>query len=93
MSLLKHLNSLFSYRQESGAREDVATLLMAAREDEALRAEIENLLQMPDADRGALIQTAVEEMKLKSESATARAAFAMLGTPEGATAAREALRA
>jgi hypothetical protein len=32
-------------------------------------------------------------MKLKGESATARAAFAMLGTPEGATAAREALRA
>lgn len=92
MSLLKHLKSLFSYREGSGAREDLTTLLMAAREDDELRAEIENLLQMPDRDRGALIQTAVEEMKLKGESASARAAFAMLGTPEGAAVSQKVLR-
>ena len=88
MSFLQRLKSLFFYREGFGAVEDVATLM----ENDALRTDIEALLNMPDSARAALIHTVVEEMKLKGEPSSARAAFAMLSTPEGAAAARQALQ-
>ncbi len=88
MSILKHLKSILYCREENGAIDDVATLILAARENDQLKLEIEKLLAMPDKSRGALIHTAVEEMKLKGEPASVRAAFSMLSTPEGAAAAR-----
>ncbi|MDB4384897.1 hypothetical protein N9Z12_02490 [Opitutaceae bacterium] len=93
MSFLQRLKSLFFCREGFGAVEDVATLMLAARENDALRTDIEALLNMPDSARAALIHTVVEEMKLKGEPSSARAAFAMLSTPEGAAAARQALQA
>ena len=92
MSVFDHLKSILSFREASGALEDIATLMLAARENPELKLEIEGLLSLPDTSRAALVHTAVEEMKMKGEPASVRAAFTLLSTPEGAAAAREALR-
>lgn len=73
----------------SDGREELAELILAAREDPQFKAQVLALLQLPQAQREPLVRTAVEEMRLRNESAETRAAFARLATAEGA---RTALR-
>jgi hypothetical protein len=78
---------------DSGQAIDViATLLQAARDDSVLRRRLEFLLRLPSLQRESLVNTAVEEMRLRRESAADRAAFAALATDAGAAAARRVLK-
>lgn len=73
--------------QVSGEAGDVlARLLMEAQQDARLRAQILFLLKLPLGQRESLVNSALEEMKLRGEPAEIRAAFAVLATDEGARA-------
>lgn len=73
--------------REPDAPEAVARLLLAAREDEALRKRLLFILRAPKLQRESLVNTALHEMALRGESKEDRRAFAALGTDEGARAA------
>jgi len=45
----------------------IATLLLAARSDSALRLRLELLLRLPSLQRESLVNTAVAEMRLRGE--------------------------
>lgn len=92
MKLVDLLKSFLQRPKPDAVTDDLATLIMAAREDESLRKEISDLVGMPDQQRASLVNTAVEEMKLKGEPASIRGAFSILGTPEGAAAVANALK-
>jgi hypothetical protein len=62
----------------------LAQLILAAREDPLFRARVEGVLRLPAAQREALVNTAVHEMRLRGEPAEAQAAFAALASEEGA---------
>lgn len=66
---------------------ELATLLLAARDDAALRRQLLFLLRAPPWQRQSLVNTAIHEMTLRGEPRDARAAFALLVTDEGAKAA------
>ena len=75
-------------RDVSGdAAEVLATLLSAAKEDDAFRRYVLFLLRLPERQRESLVNSAVHEMKLRREPASAIAAFACLATAEGAATA------
>lgn len=79
--------------QVSGAAGDVlARLLLEAAEDARLRTQILFLLNLPPKQRESLVNSAVEEMKLRGEPAEFRAAFAVLATEEGARTARSEMQ-
>lgn len=71
--------------------DSLARLIMAAREDHAFRKRLILVLRLPTSQREPLLNTAVEEMKLRGESAAARQAFATLATEEGAKTALKLL--
>ena len=74
------------------SRADVlATMVMAAREDPAFRKRLVLVLRLPRLQRESLVRTAVDEMRLRGESADVRAAFAALSTDEGARTALQLL--
>lgn len=91
MTFLARVRRWFRSREED-PREVLASLLLAAREDQALRRQVLFVLEAPPLQRASLINTAVHEMTLCGESAAAQAAFAFLATEAGARAAREALQ-
>jgi hypothetical protein len=70
----------------------LATLILAAREDEAFRRRLTFVLRLPPKQREALVRTAVDEMRLQGEPAEARAAFVSVATEEGAAIALRLLR-
>jgi hypothetical protein len=88
---LRSVLKKFVGSEEEDPREVLATLLLAAKADATLRQQIVLLLQTAPAQRESLINTALHQMRLRGESAAACAAFAMLGTEEGAKAALEVL--
>jgi hypothetical protein len=90
MSLLSKLRSLVGPQKEDGL-DEIASLMLAAKEDEKLRNQILFLVRAPAIHRNSLVATALHEMELRGESKGARAAFALLGTEEGARAALELL--
>ncbi|WP_221032063.1 hypothetical protein [Actomonas aquatica] len=69
----------------------LTTLLTAARDDRSLRAQVLMLVRLPDGQREAIVNSAVEEMRLKGEPADIRAAFALLGPADGAQRAADFL--
>ena len=71
--------------------EQLAMLVLAARDDPAFGRQVKMLLALPSLQRASIIHSAVDEMKLKGEPADLRAAFAVLATDEGAAAARDLL--
>lgn len=73
--------------KEDDPHEALARLVRAAEEDEAFRRNLLLLLRAPAAQRESMVNTALHEMVLRGEPKSARAAFAMLATPEGASAA------
>jgi hypothetical protein len=72
---------------EPAVKDALANLVLAAREDEAFRQRVMWILDLPTTQRASLVNSAVEEMKLRGEPAAIRAAFLVLSTPEGANAA------
>jgi len=82
---------LFPARGADDAGDMLASLLMAAQEDPALRSQILALLQVPAAQRESLINSALHEMQLRGEPAAACQAFATLATESGARTARRLL--
>lgn len=70
----------------------LASLLIAARDDEKLRAQILHLSRLPGLQRQSLVNTALHEMMLRGEPSSARAAFSSLASDEGARVAVEFLR-
>ncbi len=90
MSLFPRLRRWFS-GPAGDYREEIARLLLAAREDEAFGRQVRNLLSLPGPQRTALVNTALHEMALRGEPPSLREAFAILATDEGAAAALRVL--
>jgi len=76
--------------RDSGA-DALATLILAAKEDEAFRKRLVSVLRLPRLQREPLVRTAVDEMRLRGEPADVRAAFVTLSTEEGARTALDLL--
>lgn len=74
-------------------RDAIATLLLVAREDPALRRQLLALLHAPALQRTSILNTALHEMELRGEPAAARAAFTVLASDAGAALALRALTA
>ena len=72
----------------SEAGDALARLLLEAAQDARLRAQILFLLNLPPKQRESLVNSALEEMKLRGEAAEFRTAFAVLATDEGAVTPR-----
>jgi hypothetical protein len=90
MSQLSKLRRLFS-GPAGDHREEIARLLIAAREDEAFGQRVRFLLRLPGPQRTSLVNTALHEMTLRGEPQSLREAFAVLATDTGAAAALRAL--
>ena len=73
------------------AGDALARLLREAGHDAGLRTRILFLLKLPAPQRELLVNTALEQMRLRGEPAGVRAAFAVLATDEGARLARDEL--
>ena len=69
-----------------GSADVFARLLLAAKEDPALRDHLRRLLALPEVHRRALINTALHEMALRGEAAALQAGFGALLTPGAAEA-------
>ncbi len=91
LTILPKLNSFISPPNDDGL-DEIALLMLAAKEDETLRKQILFLIQAPATHRRSLVNNALHEMELRGEPESARAAFAILGTDEGAKAALDCLR-
>lgn len=76
---------------DDDTRDALANLLLAAKEDEAFRRQVLLLLRAPSLQRQSRVNTALHEMTLRGEPKSARAAFALLATDEGAKVAMEVL--
>lgn len=72
-------------------REVLARLVLAAREDPDFRTRLLFVLRLPLSQREPLIRTAVDEMRLRGDSAEAQSAFLCLATDEGALTALKLL--
>lgn len=91
MSLLTRIRCwLRPHEDEPG--DVLASLLLAAKDDQAFRRQVLFVLEAPPLQRASLIHSAVHEMTLRGEPAAVRSAFALLATDSGARAAREVLR-
>lgn len=71
----------------------IADLLLVAREDPEIRRRLRAILSLPRLHREPLLNTALEEMALRGEPGSLRAAFAVLIDDEGARRALQALDA
>ena len=74
-------------RRDQAPGDALATLLLAAKEDQEFRRRLEFLLRLPALQRQSLVNTGLHEMEVRGEPAEARAAFAVLATEEGAALA------
>lgn len=90
MTLLSKFRSLFGTNKDDGL-DEITSLMLAAKEDEKLRKQILFLVSAPTIHRQSMVASALDEMKRRGESKCYRAAFALLGTDEGAKAALELL--
>ena len=77
-------------KRETGA-DALATLIVAATEDAEFRRRLISVLRLPQSQRVSLVNTAVDEMRLRGESADVRAAFLTLSTEDGARTALQIL--
>jgi hypothetical protein len=91
---MKRISKLFPAvdRDDLSAADMLATLLLAARDDEKFRRQLELILQLPAAQRESVVNTGLHEMAIRGESAEARAAFAVLATEDGARIAMQMLQ-
>ncbi len=78
---------------EEEPRDVIASLLLAAKDDSALRGQLLFLLSTSSVHRQSLVNAALREMKKQRESDGVQAAFALLATNEGARSALDVLRA
>jgi hypothetical protein len=92
MNLVLQLKRLVS-RHGDDPTDVIARLLISANEDDALRRRMLFLLQSPTMHRQSLVNTALDEMKLRGEPENVRAAFALLATDNGAKIALSILDA
>jgi len=90
MNRLSIFFSAISHHNQSPA-DAFAVLLVAAKEDDEFRRRLEFLLRLPALQRASLVNTGLHEMEVRGESASARAAFAVLATEDGAAIAMRAL--
>jgi len=90
---MSRLSALFSAvsRHDQSPADALATLLVAAKDDEEFRRSLEFLLRLLALQRASLVSTGLHEMEIRGESASARAAFAVLATEDGAAIAMRAL--
>jgi hypothetical protein len=86
MNIVSKIRKAFRDASEDPG-EMLASLLMAAKEDPALRGAILMLVGTAGGQRESMINTALHEMRLRGESAAACAAFATLATEDGAKTA------
>lgn len=90
MSLLdKHQPA--PHQPEGDSGDVLARLLQAAKEDNAFREQVLNILRLPLVQRQSIVNNALHEMELKGEPGSVRQAFAVLATEEGAALARKIL--
>lgn len=92
MRLLGRIRQLFQPR-ERDSTEELAQLLLAARDDEAFRQQLIGWLRAPAWQRQSLLHTALHEMELRGEPPSVRSAFVRLATDEGAKTALAILSA
>jgi hypothetical protein len=91
MNIIAQIRKAFRDAEDEPG-EMLASLLLAAKDDPALRDGILALITAPVGQRESMINTALHEMRLRGESAAACAAFATLATEEGAKAAWRVLQ-
>lgn len=91
MKLIDRLKKACGIQVTVDATDSLATLILAARENDKLKRELKFLLSLPEEQRTPLVLTAVEEMRLKGEPPEICAAFSILATPEGAASAAKAI--
>ena len=84
MKLLARMLGRLQRSQEDAAKDTLASLVLAAREDPAFKQRVMLVLNLPAKDREPLVRTAVEEMERRGEPVDARAAFLALAAPGGA---------
>jgi len=92
MTFLSKAKDLIGGNRTDGL-DEIARLMLAAKEDEKLRRQILFLVQSPATHRKSMVSSALHEMALRGEPEGARAAFALLSTDEGAKAALDILSA
>ena len=92
MSLIDHLRRQLRGEPEDPMQDALATLVVAAREDEAFRQRVLWVLSLPADQREPLVRSAVAEMALRGEPGPIRAAFLSLATEAGAQQAARAIR-
>ena len=84
MKLINFMTSKRRREDTESAVDAFSSLVLAAREDEAFRKQVMLVVRRPAKQRESMVTSAVEEMKLRGESAAIQAAFAALATAEGA---------
>jgi hypothetical protein len=92
MTLVDRMIRKLRGEDESAVQDALASLVLAAREDEAFRQRVMSVLKLPPGQRASLVKSAVAEMKLRGEPAAIRAAFLALANPEGADVAARLIK-
>jgi len=87
MKFLAHIARKLRRNEGDRAREALASLVLAARDDATFRQRGMAVLNLSATQRESIVRTAVEEMERNGEPAAMRAAFLVLATSEGAEAA------
>ncbi len=93
MKLIDRLKKACGIQVTDDATDSLATLILAARENDKLMRKLKFLLSLPEAQRTSLVLTAVEEMKTRGEPPDICEAFSILATVDGAAAADKAIDA
>ena len=91
MKLIDQLKKACGIKISYDATDSLATLILAARENDKLKRELKFLLSLPESQRTPLVLTAVEEMKMRGEPPEICEAFSILATAAGAAAATKAI--
>ena len=91
MKLIDRLKKACGIQVTDDATDSLATLILAARENDKLMRKLKFLLSLPEAQRTSLVLTAVEEMKTRGEPRDICEAFSILATVDGAAAADKAI--
>jgi hypothetical protein len=80
----KFLDGLVSHEEDPA--DSIASLVLAAKDNAALRSQILYVLDFPTDKRRILVDSAIEKMTLNGESESIKSAFAILATDIGARA-------
>ncbi len=91
MKLFTRMFESLGRSKEDAAKDALATLVLAAREDAAFRDRVLVVLKLPPTHRESLVRSAVEEMQRRGEPAEICAAFLTLATRAGAEIAARAI--